>query len=94
MLRLAVLAFILWLAVLASKFLSGLLLGHTMIYGARKQTHNKEKEIKVLPLSLNQEKLRKEGRKDIFGRFLDSVGKNDFRNGVVKFGGNWRIFGA
>ena len=72
----------------------GFSLVHTVIYGTHKQAYNKEKEIKVLPLSLNQEKLRKEGRKDIFGRFLDSVSKNDFRNGVVKFGGNWRIFGA
>ena len=50
-----------------SKFLSGLLLSHTVIYGACKQTHNKEKEIKVLPLSSNQEKLRKEGWNYIFG---------------------------
>ena len=28
---------------------------HTVIYGAHKQTHNKEKEIKVLSSSSNQE---------------------------------------
>ena len=33
----------------------GFSLGHFVIYGAHKQTHNKEKEIKVLSLSSNQE---------------------------------------
>ena len=28
---------------------------HTVIYGAHKQTHNKEKEINILSLSSNQE---------------------------------------
>ena len=32
----------------------GFSLIHTVIYGAHKQAHNKEKEIKVLPLSSNQ----------------------------------------
>ena len=31
----------------------GFFLVHTMIYGAHKQAHNKEKEINVLPLSSN-----------------------------------------
>ena len=47
-LRLAVLAFVLRLAVLLGKLLDGLSLGHTVIYGA----HNKEKEIKVFTVEL------------------------------------------
>ena len=33
----------------------GFFLGHSVIYGSHKQTHNKEKEIKVLSSSSNQE---------------------------------------
>ena len=44
-----------------------------MIYGAHKQEHNKEKEIKVLPLSSKQEKLRYGGRKIIFRRFSNGT---------------------
>ena len=47
-LRLAVLAFVLQLAVLLGKLLDGLSLGHTVIYGA----HNKDKEIKVFTVEL------------------------------------------
>ena len=47
-LRLAVLAFVLWLAVLLGELRDGLSLGHTVIYGA----HNKEKEIKVFTVEL------------------------------------------
>ena len=36
----------------------GFSLVHTVIYDAHKQAHNQEKEIKVLLLSSNQEKLR------------------------------------
>ena len=43
---------------LAVLLVDGFFLGHTVIYGAHKQTHNKEKEIKVLSLSSGREKLR------------------------------------
>ena len=36
----------------------GFSLVHTVIYGTHKQAHNKEKEINVLPLSSDREKLR------------------------------------
>ena len=52
---LAVLLCVLRLAVQLSKLLVGFSLVHTVIYG----THNKEKEIKVLPLSSNTIKKRK-----------------------------------
>ena len=55
-LLLAVRFFRLRLMVLLGKLLNGFSLGHTDIYGAHKQTHNEEKEIKVLPLSSNKEK--------------------------------------
>ena len=55
---------------LAVLVIDGFFLIHTMIYGTHKQTHNKEKEIKVLPLSSNQENLRYEDRKNIFGTFF------------------------
>ena len=38
-----------------------------------KYTINKRKEIKVLPLSSNQKKLRYEDRKNIFGRFSNGT---------------------
>ena len=47
-LRLAILAFVLRLAVLLGELRDGLSLGHTVIYGA----HNKEKEIKVFTVEL------------------------------------------
>ena len=40
---------------LAVLLVDGFSLGHFVIYGAHKQTHNKEKEIEVLSLSSNQE---------------------------------------
>ena len=40
---------------LAVLFIDGFFLVHTVIYGTHKQTHNKEKEIKVLSSSSNQE---------------------------------------
>ena len=55
-LLLAVRVFWLWLAVLLVKPLVGFSLFHTVIYGAHEQTHNKEKEIKVLSLSSNRKK--------------------------------------
>ena len=53
-LRLTVLLLAHLLAVL---LIDGFLLSHSVIYGAHKQAHNKEKEIKVLSLSSNQKKL-------------------------------------
>ena len=38
-------------------------------------THDKEKEMEVLSLSSNQEKFRYENRKNIFGRFSNSMDK-------------------
>ena len=52
-LQLAVRVFGLRLAVLLGKLLDGFSLVHTVIYGAHKQAYNKEKEIKILPLSSN-----------------------------------------
>ena len=46
---------------------------HTVIYGAHKQTHNKEKEIKVLSLSSNRKKLRYGDRSNIFGWFSNGT---------------------
>ena len=44
----------------------GFSLVHTVIYDAYKQTHNQEKEIKVLSLSSNREQLRYGDRSNIF----------------------------
>ena len=54
---------------LAVLLIDGFLLGHSVIYGAHKQAHNKEKEIKAFPLSSKQVKIRYGDRKNIFGRF-------------------------
>ena len=43
---------------LAVLLVDGFFLGHSVIYGAHKQTHNKEKEIKVLSLSSNRKKIK------------------------------------
>ena len=48
----------------------GFSLVHTVIYSAHKQTHNKEKEIKVLSSSSNRKKLRYGDGSNIFGGFL------------------------
>ena len=53
----------------------GFSLIHTVIYGAYKQAHNKEKEIKVLPLSSDREKLRYGDRSNIFGWFSNGMAK-------------------
>ena len=58
---------------LAVLLVDGFSLIHTVIYGAHKQTHNKEKEIKVLPLSSNQEKLRYGCGKNISRRFSNGA---------------------
>ena len=45
----------------------GFSLVHTVIYNAYQQAHNKEKELKILSLSSNQEQLRYGDRSNIFG---------------------------
>ena len=54
---------------LAVLLIDGLSLIHTVIYVVYKQTHNQEKEIKILSLSSNREQLRYRDRSNIFGRF-------------------------
>ena len=51
----------------------GFSLVHTIIYGAHKQTHNKEKEIKVLSLSSNPKQLRYGDWSNIFGWFSNGM---------------------
>ena len=46
---------------LAVLLVDGFSLVHTVIYDAHKQTHNKEKEIKVLSLSSNRKQLMSKG---------------------------------
>ena len=58
---------------LAVLLVDGFLLGHSVIYGAHKQAHNKEKEIKFLSLSSNRENLRYGDRNNIFGRFSNGM---------------------
>ena len=41
---------------LAVLLVNGFLISHSTIYGAHKQAHSKDKEIKVLPLNSNWEK--------------------------------------
>ena len=60
---------------LAILLVDGFSLVHTAIYDAYKQTHNQEKEIKVLSLSSNQEQLRYGDRSNIFGWFLNGMAK-------------------
>ena len=61
-----------WLAVL---LVNGLSLVHTVIYNAYKQTHNQEKQIKVLSLSSNRKRLRYGVRSNIFGWFPNGMDK-------------------
>ena len=56
-----------WLAVL---LVNGLSFIHTVVYDACKQTHNQEKEIKVLSLSSNRKQLRYGDKSNILGGFL------------------------
>ena len=58
---------------LAVLLIDGFSLVHTVIYGTHKQAHDKEKEIKVLPLSSNQGKLRYGDRSNIFGWFSNGT---------------------
>ena len=51
----------------------GFSLVHTVTYGAHKQAHNQEEEIKVLSLSSYREQLTYEDRSDIFGRFSNGT---------------------
>ena len=60
---------------LAVLFVDGFSLVHTVIYDAYKQTHNQEKEIKVLSLSSNRKQLRYEDRSNISRRFPNDMAK-------------------
>ena len=51
----------------------GFFLGHSVIYGAHKQTHNKEKEINVLSSSSNWKKLRYGDGSNIFVWFSNGM---------------------
>ena len=51
----------------------GLSFVHTMVYDPYKQTHNQEKEIKVLSLSSNREHIRYGVRSNIFGWILNGM---------------------
>src|SRR6185369_16450423 len=46
---------------------------HTVIYDAHKQSHNQEKEIKVLSMSSNRKQLRYGDRSNIFGWFSNDT---------------------
>ena len=60
---------------LAVLLVDGFSLVHTMIYDVYKQTHNQEKEIKVLSLSSNQKQLRYKDRSNISRRFPNGMAK-------------------
>ena len=53
----------------------GFSLVHTVIYDVYKQTHNQEKEIKVLSLSSNRKWLRYGVQSNVFGRFPNGMDK-------------------
>ena len=55
--------------------IDGFFLVHAVIYDAHKQSHNQEKEIKVLSLSSNLKQLRYGDRSNIFGRFSNGMAK-------------------
>ena len=57
------------LVLVHSLLVGGLSLVHTMIYDVYKQTHNQEKEIKVLSLCSNRKQLRYGDRSNILGWF-------------------------
>ena len=61
-----------WLAVL---LVNGLSFIHTVVYNAYKQTHNQEKEIKVLSLSSNRRFLKYGVRSNFLGRFPNGMVK-------------------
>ena len=60
---------------LAELLVDGLSFVHTMVYDAYEQTHNQEKEIKILSLSSIREQLRYGDRSNIFGQFLNDMAK-------------------
>ena len=60
---------------LAVLLVDGFSLVHTMIHDAYRQTHNQEKEIKVLSLSSNRKQLRYGDTSNIFGRFPNGMAK-------------------
>ena len=60
---------------LAVLLVDRLSLVHTVIYDVYKQTHNQEKEIKILSLSSNGKQLRYGDRSNIFGRFPNGMAK-------------------
>ena len=64
----------------------GFSLVHTVIYDSYKQTHNKEKKIKVLSLSSNRKQLRYGDRSNIFGRFSNGTAE-------IILGMAWSSFG-
>ena len=78
------------LAVLLNKLLDEFSLVHTGIYSAHEQTHNKEKEMKVLSLSSNQEKFRYEDRKNIVERFSNGTAEIVLEMAWLNFG----VFGV
>ena len=59
-----------WLAIL---LINGLSFVHTVVYDANKQTHNQEKEMKVLSLSSNRRFLKYGVRSNIFGWFPNDM---------------------
>ena len=61
-----------WLTVL---LVNGLSFVRTVIYDANKQTHNQEKEVKALSLSLVQKRIRYGDRSNVFGRFSNGMAK-------------------
>ena len=70
--KVAELVLVHWLAVL---LIDGFSFIHTVIYGAYKQTHNQEKEIKALSLSSNRKQLRYGDRSNILGWFPNGMAK-------------------
>ena len=60
---------------LAVLLVDGLSFIHTMVYDAYKQTHNQEKEIKVLSLSSIRKQIRYGDRSNIFERFPNGMAK-------------------
>ena len=58
---------------LAVLLVDGFSLVHTVIYSAHKQTHNKEKEIKILSLSSNRKQLRYGDSSNIFVWFSNGI---------------------
>ena len=68
---------------LVVQLVNGSSLVHTVIYDVYKQTHNQEKEIKILSLSSNGKQLRYGDRSNILGRFPNGMAKTYERRGKV-----------